>query len=56
MIKAGDIDVKVSMIRALISLGLEAVSENLQKEVMLFAGKCKVGTDTMATGFLNSVF
>ncbi len=34
-----DIDIKVSMIQALIPLGLEAVNENLQKEVMLLAGR-----------------
>jgi putative transposase len=34
-----DIDIKVSMIQALIPLGLDAVNENLQKEVMLLAGK-----------------
>lgn len=34
-----DIDVKVSMIQVLIPLGLEAVNENLQKEIMALAGK-----------------
>ena len=34
-----DIDIKVSMIQALIPLGLEAVNENLQKEAMLIASK-----------------
>lgn len=34
-----DIDVKVSVIQALIPLGLEAVNEHLQREVMLLAGK-----------------
>jgi len=33
-----DIDVKVSMIQSLIPLGLQAVNESLQKEVMLLAG------------------
>jgi len=34
-----DIDVKVDMIQALIPLGLEAVNENLQKEVIKLAGR-----------------
>jgi transposase-like protein len=34
-----DIDVKVSLIQALIPLGLEAVNEKLQKEVISLAGK-----------------
>jgi len=34
-----DIDIKVDMIQALIPLGLEAVNENLQREVLRLAGR-----------------
>lgn len=34
-----DIDIKVSLIQSLIPIGLEAVNDNLQKEVMLLVGR-----------------
>lgn len=37
--EVNDIDVKVSMIQALIPLGLEAVNKNLQKEFLLLVGE-----------------
>lgn len=49
-----DVDVKVSMIQALIPLGLEAVNENLQKEVIFLAGrKYAHGKEKMRWGSQN---